>query len=305
MLSFINKEVSYLHMKVIGRFLFLVSFLAVVFVLVSLLVIQKEDTRFVCNAPYIEYGSACCLDENSNLICDNDEIIESSDGSKEDLDEDPKEEELIEEEEEKEEEKEEEEEEKEEEPVSFDLDYDQNQENIYSLSDLPSPFVKSNIYSQENIFVLGDLSADEYITALIDITFYFQTRSDNVVEATVISAIDLEDIKAQNLVVIGSPCTNPLVELVTGHSCDSWPYGSNEGIIEVLPNHDKGLLVVYGLDESATTLASKALLSYTDYIWCGNRAIVTMVDEELIVTMVDEECSYIYEEPEAPEEEPE
>lgn len=35
----------------------------------------------VCNEPYIRYGSNCCLDKNSNNICDKDEIAESGEAS--------------------------------------------------------------------------------------------------------------------------------------------------------------------------------------------------------------------------------
>src|SRR3989344_692516 len=33
---------------------------------------------FVCNKPYIQVGSECCLDENDNKVCDKDETIEST-----------------------------------------------------------------------------------------------------------------------------------------------------------------------------------------------------------------------------------
>lgn len=34
---------------------------------------QNNSEEVVCNDPYIRVGSSCCLDENSNSICDNDE----------------------------------------------------------------------------------------------------------------------------------------------------------------------------------------------------------------------------------------
>ncbi len=38
---------------------------------------EKEgEKEIVCNIPYIRHGEECCLDENNNLICDNDEIKE-------------------------------------------------------------------------------------------------------------------------------------------------------------------------------------------------------------------------------------
>ncbi len=35
---------------------------------------EKPKTEIICNFPYIRHGEECCLDENSNSICDEDEI---------------------------------------------------------------------------------------------------------------------------------------------------------------------------------------------------------------------------------------
>src|SRR3989344_5081516 len=32
-----------------------------------------QETKPACNKPYIQVGSTCCLDKNDNKICDNDE----------------------------------------------------------------------------------------------------------------------------------------------------------------------------------------------------------------------------------------
>jgi len=37
--------------------------------------IVSESESVVCEAPYIRYGSECCLDQNGNKICDNDESV--------------------------------------------------------------------------------------------------------------------------------------------------------------------------------------------------------------------------------------
>ena len=37
-----------------------------------------SGAAIVCNDPYIRFGSGCCLDENSNNICDNDEVVKTS-----------------------------------------------------------------------------------------------------------------------------------------------------------------------------------------------------------------------------------
>ena len=43
---------------------------------------KSSDKSVVCDAPYIRHGSDCCLDKNSNNICDNDEGAQSSSSAK-------------------------------------------------------------------------------------------------------------------------------------------------------------------------------------------------------------------------------
>lgn len=44
---------------------------AIIFILI--LVLAGCQTQIVCNKPYILVGTSCCLDQNDNLICDEDE----------------------------------------------------------------------------------------------------------------------------------------------------------------------------------------------------------------------------------------
>jgi len=51
----------------------------VIVVLVLWVVIANlGDNKVVCNYPYIQVGESCCLDENSNNICDNDELSQQN-----------------------------------------------------------------------------------------------------------------------------------------------------------------------------------------------------------------------------------
>lgn len=34
---------------------------------------ENQQKEIICNSPYIKFGSECCLDQNSNRICDKDE----------------------------------------------------------------------------------------------------------------------------------------------------------------------------------------------------------------------------------------
>jgi hypothetical protein len=40
---------------------------------------QSKENAEACSAPYIQVGSECCLDDNDNSICDQDEATESTD----------------------------------------------------------------------------------------------------------------------------------------------------------------------------------------------------------------------------------
>ena len=37
--------------------------------------VKEKEKEIVCNAPYIRHGDDCCLDENTNGVCDDDEEI--------------------------------------------------------------------------------------------------------------------------------------------------------------------------------------------------------------------------------------
>ncbi len=61
----------------INKHLFLISFLVVIIVLSSCQ-LQTKTSEVTCNKPYIQVGLSCCLDKNSNQICDSDETFKSS-----------------------------------------------------------------------------------------------------------------------------------------------------------------------------------------------------------------------------------
>ncbi|MBI3051031.1 hypothetical protein HYY74_01095 [Candidatus Woesearchaeota archaeon] len=53
----------------------LIIFLLVTFLLIAGCAgIQQQENKIVCNAPYILVGTGCCLDQDSNSVCDKDEL---------------------------------------------------------------------------------------------------------------------------------------------------------------------------------------------------------------------------------------
>ncbi|MBS3162739.1 hypothetical protein J4467_02340 [Candidatus Woesearchaeota archaeon] len=53
--------------------------------ILGLLFIAGCSNEITCNAPYILVGESCCLDSNSNSICDSDEIITETTKSEENI----------------------------------------------------------------------------------------------------------------------------------------------------------------------------------------------------------------------------
>jgi len=49
-------------------------------------VIENEEELIVCELPYIRHSTDCCLDENSNKICDSDEVTEETEIDTEEVD---------------------------------------------------------------------------------------------------------------------------------------------------------------------------------------------------------------------------
>ena len=46
---------------------------AIIVIILVIIIINLSSNRIVCNRPYIQVGESCCLDDNYNGICDNDE----------------------------------------------------------------------------------------------------------------------------------------------------------------------------------------------------------------------------------------
>ena len=83
--------------------------------------------------------------------------------------------------------------------------------------------------------------------------------------ASPILASELADLKSQNIIFVGGPCANPLVEKIEGFpNCQNWPYSSGESIIQIsqIPNSNKIALLVAGTSAQDTQRASLVLKNY-------------------------------------------
>src|SRR3989338_5203124 len=51
----------------------IVAVIIITVVIVAALLLFSNNSRTVCNSPYIQVGTGCCLDQTLNGICDKDE----------------------------------------------------------------------------------------------------------------------------------------------------------------------------------------------------------------------------------------
>lgn len=72
-----TKEILKLKKTIKGMWYVIVGVVVfVVFLIFIFALVDNGDDNVVCYSPYIQVGEGCCLDTNSNSICDNEEVIE-------------------------------------------------------------------------------------------------------------------------------------------------------------------------------------------------------------------------------------
>mgnify|MGYP003970637939 FL=1 len=64
-----------------------------------------------------------------------------------------------------------------------------------------------------------------------------------------------------NLILVGGPCANDLVEDVIGLSCGGWAYETGEAVVKLVENGDKVAMLVAGTVADDTRRAAKAIAS--------------------------------------------
>jgi len=87
-------------------------------------------------------------------------------------------------------------------------------------------------------------------------------------------ASEVSDPTMYNLVLVGGPCANPLVETVFGMSCDAWSYGAGEGVVKLAANGDKVAMLVAGTSAMDTRRAAKAVANFEDHAFAGTESMV-------------------------------
>ncbi|MDP3919139.1 MAG: S-layer protein, partial [Nanoarchaeota archaeon] len=78
-----------------------------------------------------------------------------------------------------------------------------------------------------------------------------------------------------NLILLGGPCANYLVEDLFDMTCDGWSFESGEAVVKLVDNGDKVALLVAGTSADDTRRAAKALAGYADYSLSGTEVLVS------------------------------
>ncbi len=85
---------------------------------------------------------------------------------------------------------------------------------------------------------------------------------------------EVSDPTAYNLILVGGPCADPLVERVSGLgvSCGAWSLSPGEAMLRLGSNGGKVALLVAGTDAADTRMAAKVFSDFEDYKLSGTQA---------------------------------
>jgi len=128
------------------------------------------------------------------------------------------------------------------------------------LSDFPEAFMESTL------IVVGDNASEIELQAANEIADYLENKSGNKPLIKKYSEITEEDRRNYNLIVVGTPETNSLLEEVyvvadAMRVTEEFP-GEGRGVLEILPNpwnEERVMLLVEGWDEQSINFTSKRL----------------------------------------------
>ena len=126
------------------------------------------------------------------------------------------------------------------------------------LSDFPEAF------KDRNLIVVGDNASDIEMQAVNEIADYLQKKTENKPLVKKYSEITDKDKRNHNLIIVGTPKTNPLLEEVYALTnatrvTEEFP-GEGKGVLEILRNpwdEEKAMLLVEGGDEKEVVLACR------------------------------------------------
>ncbi|MFH1591974.1 MAG: hypothetical protein ABIB47_01260 [Candidatus Woesearchaeota archaeon] len=228
---------------------------------VSKLSPEDIDKVIKCEPPYIRHASGCCLDQNENKICDDDEGVDSPPTEPQE----PIEPETP------------------PEPEEPQGELPEPTSNL-DLADYPQPFLdENNIFNPKTTIVVGESAPASDTIGAVDIMQQLQFDAKNLdgtpIDIDIESRTDAElsgSYENYDLIIVSTKCVNELMEKF-GFDCseEGWGLETGQGLIQLMENGNNVALIVTGTNAMDTRVATRVLKNYRDYDLNGNRVIVT------------------------------
>ena len=88
---------------------------------------------------------------------------------------------------------------------------------------------------------------------------------------------EVSDPTAFNLILVGGPCADPLVERVSalGVKCGEWPLAPGEAMLKLASNGGKVAMLIAGTDAADTRMATKVFSDFESYKLSGMQATLS------------------------------
>lgn len=228
---------------------------------------EEEEPEPECPDGQVKIGMVCCVDDNENEVCDNSEAPqepeptpepepESESSRAEDEDQDlPDPETLI---------------PKDPEPeitefVKVDNKLVVDTADAKGLQDFPEMFLSYKMGRTGNHFngliVVGEQAPSRDVLSAAELTKLFvRIAKDDVITAYMDS--EVEDIKAQNAIIIGRPCENTHSATLLGTTQCSAGLSQGDAKLKFFKHGEFVQIVAYGYDSIATAAAVEDLVNY-------------------------------------------
>jgi len=97
----------------------------------------------------------------------------------------------------------------------------------------------------------------------------------------IVSASEVSNISAQNIIAIGNPCDNPVVDNFI--SCEAWPLSEGQAMIQLFDNGNNLALVAAGSTEEDIKMAAKVLANFDDYDFSGDEVCVIGTPDNFVI----------------------
>ena len=151
------------------------------------------------------------------------------------------------------------------------------------LADYPKPFIDKDMLN--SIIVVGENAHTGDIIGAFDIAMTIGLPIESTI---VVLDTEIDNIKDQNIIVVGGPCVNMAAAELLGWplKCDQ-DFEPGKAKIKLFNNGDNIALLVAGYSVYDTTMACRVLVNHADYNLNGNEIEVagTILDGFIIETV--------------------